>query len=225
MVRHNYAKQMENEEHTAKAVGRDLSISTKHSIEICRFLRSKALQKAKDNLNMVIAKKMAVPFKRFTEIPHRPGKLASGSYPQKASKEILKILEAAESNAQFKGLNTASLMIGHICAHKAGNQSHYGRRGRQMKRTHVEVILSEAPTENTKKKVKIAKEDTQPKNKADKTEVVEEAPKDEKKDAKKKEVQEEAKESKPEIKKEQPEKKEEAPKDNTEEKSNQEDQK
>ena len=144
MVRHNYATKLENEEHFAKAVGRTLPISTKHSIELSRFLRKKDLQRAKDMLNQVIAKKLPVPFKRFTEIAHKKGKgIASAKFPEKAAKEFLSLLNSVEANAQFKGLNTAGLIIDHICAHKAGKQMHYGRRGREMKKTHVEIIVKE----------------------------------------------------------------------------------
>ena len=155
MAKSNYAIASIDEEHAAKAIGRSLPISTKQSIEICRFIRKKNLQKAKEMLNKVIAKKTAIPFKRFTEIPHKKGKgIASGSYPEKASKEILRLLESAEANAQFKGINTSNLVINHICAHKAGNQPHYGRRGGTMKRTHVEVVVQEVAEKEKKPKKK-----------------------------------------------------------------------
>ncbi len=58
---------------------------------------------------------------------------------------MLKLLDAAEANAQFKGLNTSLLHIAHLCAHRAGAPVHPGRRGRTMKRTHVEVVVEEKP--------------------------------------------------------------------------------
>jgi large subunit ribosomal protein L22 len=158
MARHNYAMQMENEEHVAKAVGRALPISTKHSIEICSFIRKKPLKRAKEMLNRVIKKEMAVPFRRFTEIGHKPGKgIASGRYPEKAAGEILDLLDSVEANAQFKGLNTSNLFIEHICAHNAGKQMHSGRRGRRMKRTHIEVIVRETAKEEAKERKTQAK--------------------------------------------------------------------
>jgi large subunit ribosomal protein L22 len=155
MTKHNYAMQMENEEHIAKAVGRSLPISTKHCIEVCSFIRKKPLKLAKEMLNRVIKKEMAVPFRRFTEIGHKPGKgIASGRYPEKAAGQILDLLDSVEANAQFKGLNTSNLFIEHICAHRAGNQMHYGRRGRMMKKTSIEVIVRESKLEQKENKNK-----------------------------------------------------------------------
>lgn len=172
MTKHNYAVKMENQEHFAKAVGRSLPISTKHSIELTRFLRNKDLQKAKDMVSQIIAKKLPVPFKRFTEVAHKKGPVASGKFPEKAAVEVLKILNSVEANAQFKGLNTANLVIDHICAHKAAKQLHYGRRRGEMKRTHIEVVVKEVAKEE--KKDKKAKAEKKVETKENKTEKAEE---------------------------------------------------
>ncbi|MEE9525253.1 MAG: 50S ribosomal protein L22 [Candidatus Woesearchaeota archaeon] len=176
MSQHKYATKDLDAENSAKALGRTLAISTKQSVEICNLLRNKNLQKAKQILSDVIAEKIPVPYKRYDRgMGHKKGKLSVGRYPIKSSKGILSILESVEANAQFKGLNTGILVITHICAHKARNQPRYGRqRGRNMKRTHIEVVVQE---------------------KAEKKQ-------EEKKDAKVKEVKQEA--PKVEEKKEQP---------------------
>ena len=58
--------------------------------------------------------------------------------------EFIKLIESAEANAQFKGLNTSKLVISHISANKASKAWHYGRKSRRkMKRTNVEVIVEE----------------------------------------------------------------------------------
>lgn len=160
MAKYNYSVKGISPEHTATAVGRTLPISTKQSIEICSFIRNKSLQKAKALLNEVAAKKTAVPFKRFKAVGHRKGKLAAGRYPIKASKEILKLLESVEANAQFKGLSTANLVINHICAHKASRPWHYGRqRRRKMKRTNIEIIVKEQAIKKEEVKAKPKKEE------------------------------------------------------------------
>ncbi len=144
MTQHNYSTKIANPEHAAKAIGRSLPISTKQSVEICRFLRKKSLQRAKTILESVIVKKAAIPYKRYLhDVGHRPGKMAAGRYPIKSSREILALLNSIEANAQFKGLNTANLVITHINAHKASTPPHYGRRRRQTKRTHIEVVVEE----------------------------------------------------------------------------------
>jgi len=213
-------------ENSAKAVGTDLPISTKHAVEICRFIRKMNLEKAKKLLNDVAERKQAVPFKRFhQEIPHRKG-MGPGRYPKKASLGIVRILESAEANAQLKGLNTKRLVISHLRAHKASKPWHFGRwRGIKMKRTHVEVVLEEKAA-SKKEKEKAAKETPQPKEKkAPKDSVKEEKPKvqaekkpeqpAEKKEAPKQEAKQKVKQEKPQEKKEAPkeivEKKQESP--------------
>ena len=145
---HLYATPTYEKEHMARAVAVNLPISTKHSVEVCRSLRGKTLARAKAFLNQVIKMKEAVPMRRYHhELAHKTG-VGPGRYPVKVSLEILRLLESAESNAQFKGLNTAHLVVDHICAHKAGKQWHYGRhRGREMKRTIVEIIVTEQAQE------------------------------------------------------------------------------
>jgi large subunit ribosomal protein L22 len=117
------------------------------------------VETAKKRLNRVLTMKEAVPYKKFKEsISHRPG-IGPGKFPQKSSAAILALIEGAEANAQFKGLNVNSLVITHICAKKGSNAWHYGRKGgRHMKRTHVEIVLEEVEkTEKPKKKVREVK--------------------------------------------------------------------
>ena len=153
MPQYKYAFKAYNKELMARAVGRDVAISVKQAIEISNYLRNRKLAQAKMLLEKVIEKKQAVPFKRFTNaLGHRPGKMTSGRYPVKASQEFLNLLEAAESNAQIKGLNTSELQIIHLCAHKAHSPVHYGRHsGREFKRTHIELVLQETVTKEKPK--------------------------------------------------------------------------
>lgn len=141
-----YAYTTEVNEKRARAVGLNLPISTKQSIEICSFLRGKPVEKAKTVLKRVGEKQQAIPFTRFNwNVGHRRG-MASGRYPLRASAAILTIIESAEANAQFKGLTTKKLVLKQLCAQKAGQQYRFGRfRGRKAKRTHIEVIVEETP--------------------------------------------------------------------------------
>ena len=145
-------KQEYNKETMALVVGKALPISTKQSIEVCNFIRNKNVQKMKDYLNDVINMKKVVKFTRFNKgMGHKKG-VGPGRYPIKTSTEILRLLESAESNAQFKGLNSLNLVIGHIKADKASSAWHYGRqRRRKMKRTTVEIILTEKETKKVEK--------------------------------------------------------------------------
>jgi large subunit ribosomal protein L22 len=189
MAKHKYSFP-ENENH-ARAVGRDLGISTKISVEICGFLRGKPLGRAKKELKQVIEKKLAVPYKRYNkDTPHRT-KLGPGRFPGKASSAILNVLEGVTSNAQSKGLSTGKLGILHICAHKAHSPMKGGRnRGRQMKRTHIEVVVAETKIVKKDKKSKAVN--------SKKVQVKKETKKEEKKEEPKAEVKKEVKEQSPE---------------------------
>ena len=143
MVKINYAFKNFGSD-TAKAYGNSLDISTKTSINICNMLRGMTSEKALIKLQNVIDYKEAVPFTRFTDgVGHRRGKMASGRFPQKASKAFLALLNSAIANATNKGLSD-DLRIVHVCAHKASSPLHQGRqRRRAMKKTHVEIVLKE----------------------------------------------------------------------------------
>jgi large subunit ribosomal protein L22 len=147
----------ELKENMALAIGRDMSFSTKHAIEICNYLRYKRLKQAKDLLEKVIIKRKAIPFKRFTDgVGHKKGNITSGRYPIKASKDILKLLKQAESNASIKGLSTEDLTIRHLVANKASTPMRFGRHvRRKTKRTHIEVVVEEVAV---KKKIKSKQE-------------------------------------------------------------------
>ena len=152
----------------ARIVGRVLGISYKASIEICNTIRGKEAAKAKKILNDIISKKVPIRFSRFTNGAGHKKSVGPGKYPLKAAKEILKLVETAEANAQFQGLNTSNLKIVHISAQKGGNQWRYGRvRRRRMKRTTIEVVIEEGKKENKK----IAKEKLTEDSKVQKKEV------------------------------------------------------
>ena len=150
----NYTFRDYNNEHMARAVGMALPISFKQSTEICRFIKSRKVSDAKKILQGVIEKKIAIPFRVYNwDLGHKK-KIGPGRYPQKASQHFIKIIEAAEANAQFKGLNTSNLVLAHISAHNAGKTWHYGRKQRRkMKRTHLEIVVEEKSVANQDKKV------------------------------------------------------------------------
>lgn len=140
-------------EHCAIAKAQNISVSTKHSVEISNFLRYKSTGQAKKMLEEVIGFKRAVPFKRYNQdMPHRRGDMASGRYPQKAAKEFLKLVKVAEANAQVKGLNASSLKIVKLIANKASIPFSGGRHRRGTKRTHLEIMVREMSSKKDEKK-------------------------------------------------------------------------
>ncbi len=215
MTETKYAFQNLEKREVAKALGRNLSVSTKQSIEICRALRGKKLTAAKNFLNQVLLHKKAIPIKKnggWRDGSHKKG-MKQGGYFDKATKAILTLLESAENNAQSKGLNTGNLKIIHSCAHCANGPMRHGRhRGRQMKRTHVEIALAEDVVEKSKKsssKKKSSvknKEDVKKSSNSNKSDLTDK--KDKKQDNKKEVKLEKKEEKKSETKTEKDEKKE-----------------
>ena len=132
-------KKIKKEIVKARAVGKDLKISTKQAIAICSFIKNKNPTQAKNLLEQVIKKKLAVPMKG--QIAHKKNlqKLPSGRYPIKTSKEFIKLLNNLIANSTAKGLDAESLLI-NAKADKAPRpvkptRMAYGRK--RFKRTHV----------------------------------------------------------------------------------------
>ena len=139
-------------EKTVKASGRELRISPKHTREVCKTIKGMRLEKAKRYLERVIAKKQPVPFRRFTKkLGHRHGmqKAMVGKYPVKSAAHVLKVLESAEGNAEFKGLDLERLRVFHASAYpgiklKRAIPRAFGRSTPKNKTlTHVEIVLRE----------------------------------------------------------------------------------
>jgi large subunit ribosomal protein L22 len=136
---------------TAKASGRDLRISPKAAREVCAAIKGMTLDDAKEFLRQLIAKKKPVPFKRYSKkLPHRRGLPGAGRYPVKAARRILEVLESAEANADYKGLDLESLRVIHAAAYPGAKIRRYMPRafGRATPRfetlCHVEIVLEQA---------------------------------------------------------------------------------
>ncbi len=153
MAKIKYAYNEEaSEEKTAKSMGRSLKISPKHSIEICNAIRGMQLDEAKDYLDDVIEMRTPVPFKRHNKkVGHRRGLEGwpTGRYPVKAANHILNVLNNAQANAEYKGLDTENLRIIHISSHRGiiiqgWTPRAFGRASPfNTPTTHIQVILEE----------------------------------------------------------------------------------
>jgi large subunit ribosomal protein L22 len=157
MPKHNYSYQKEKE-HIVKAVGRNLDISPKESIEICNYVRGRPLNQAKMLLQQSIDFVRPVPIKRFSNgVGHKPG-MSAGRYYPKACESILKIIKSAEANAKNKGFNSADLKVAHISMQIGPKNWHHGRQRRSIaKNSHIEVVLEEIKGLSDKKDKKDAK--------------------------------------------------------------------
>ncbi len=130
-------------EHLASARSLNLPVSTKHSIEIAKAIRYKTTSYAKKYLEEVVDLKRAVEFRTFKRnVGHKAG-IASGRFPQKAARQFIKLVQAVEANAQFKGLNVEDLKIVKMVANLASIPSGGGRRRHKTKRTHLEIVVKE----------------------------------------------------------------------------------
>lgn len=141
-------------EKTVKASGRELRVSPKSAREVCKTIKGMMLTRAKRYLKDVMTKKKPVPFRRFKKKGgHRHGleKAFTGRYPVKTAKHILKILEGAEANGEYKGLDTERLRIIHASAYPGMKIKRYMPRafGRSSPKVetlcHIEVALEEQP--------------------------------------------------------------------------------
>ncbi|RLE82671.1 MAG: 50S ribosomal protein L22 [Thermoprotei archaeon] len=150
--RWNFSAQDLDPMRTAIASGRDLRISWKHAVEICRCIKGLKVEDAEKLLENVINMRRPIPFRRFhKKVAHRRQltKWPSGRWPVKAAKEILKVLKNAEANAEYKGLDTTRLWVVHAAAHKGLKIRKYIPRafGRAtpyfQQLVHVEIALME----------------------------------------------------------------------------------
>ena len=141
-------------EKTAKASGREARVSHKAAREICKTISGMMITQAKHYLGDVAAKKKPVPFRRYKKkAGHRHGieKAYAGRYPVKTAKRILNVIEAAQANAENKGLDTERLRIIHASAYPGMKNKRYTPRahGRTSPKfetlTHIEIALEEKP--------------------------------------------------------------------------------
>src|SRR3989449_10421973 len=95
---------------TVKCSGRQLRISPKASVEICRTIRGMKLSDAKKLLERVVDKKQAIAYRHYKkEVPHRrqlTEPCFAGRFPQKAAGRLLRRLEELEANAEYRNLDT-----------------------------------------------------------------------------------------------------------------------
>jgi len=116
--------------------GKDLKISTKHSIAICNYIKNKGIDTA--ILRLIEVEKMKKPVPMRGEIPHKKG-IMSGRYPVNAAKEFIKLLKSLKSNAIVNELELEKYKL--ACMPNLASRP-YRRGGRmKFKRTHVQLKL------------------------------------------------------------------------------------
>jgi large subunit ribosomal protein L22 len=135
---------------TAKAYGYELHCSQKDSMNLAYALKGMNTVKAKDFLKEIIDMKRPLPtifHKR--KRAHQKG-IGPGSFPEKAAKFMLKVIENAENNAEYKGFDSENMKIIHISAYQGriirGIMPRAQGRATDKNRTttNIEVIIEEA---------------------------------------------------------------------------------
>jgi len=141
--------QTSDPETTSRALGKELGVSPKHCREVCKELKGMKVEDAKKYLQGVIELKIPVPFTRFKMYLNPKRKVGPARFPKNAAKAILKVLESAQSNAEYKGLEADNMKVRLAAASRGRIQKSYMPRaqGRSTpwndQTTNIEIVLEE----------------------------------------------------------------------------------
>jgi large subunit ribosomal protein L22 len=134
---------------TAKAYGYELHCSIKDSINLAHAIRGMKTEDAKNYLEKIASMKQPLPaIFHKQKVAHQKG-VGSGNYPQKAATYLLKTIENAENNAEYKGFDVENMKISHVSAYsgrtlKGMTPRAHGRATNKNKKTaNIEIILEE----------------------------------------------------------------------------------
>ncbi|MCI4438877.1 50S ribosomal protein L22 [archaeon] len=146
------AEALGKEENIVKGSLREVRISPKDSVEIAKWLKGLSLAEARERLQGVIEKRIAVPYKRHNKkVPHRRGllKYYAGRYPVKAASKVLSLVQSMISEAENRNLDIEKLRIVHASAYGGRKIKRYMPRafGRASPKfstlTHFELVAKE----------------------------------------------------------------------------------
>ncbi len=151
MARKGYSTVFDAEK-TAASRGKDVHCSPKASRNIMLAIKGMRLEEAKVFLDEVTEKKRPLPMLvRKRKIKHRRGAgIGPAAYPVKAAGRVLRILENAQNNAEYKDLETENLRILHASAYRGETIVKFKPRaqGRATARceqtTNMEIVLGES---------------------------------------------------------------------------------
>jgi large subunit ribosomal protein L22 len=136
---------------SARAV--NLDCHHKHCYHIAKAIRGMNVETAINYLEDVVDKKRAIPYQRRsrkgrggnTMAGHRKGKMGPGKFPNKASKEFIKLINSAMDNARqrFDTIDPEDMVITHVAAHRGQVSTNWRprARGRATPSNHYQVNL------------------------------------------------------------------------------------
>jgi len=149
MPQFSYAFQNFEKTKHVRASSRETDISHKHAREVCVAIKGMYLNKAKEYLENVVALKQPVPYRRYkNEVAHRSQLqgFPAGRYPVKTAKEVLRLLDNLEANAEYKGMDLDRLAIVHASAYpgvkiRRFTPRAYGRNSPKYNSlVHIEIV-------------------------------------------------------------------------------------
>ena len=133
----------------ARARGIEVPISPKKTYEVLNAIRGLPVERARTVLTDAIEMRRAIPFRRYNqETAHHTG-VGPGRYATKVARNVLKILESAEKNAEYESLDVDRLYVkvaasarGRI--RKASMPRAHGRATPWNEQTtNIEIVLAE----------------------------------------------------------------------------------
>ena len=141
-------REVEKKIEKEKAVvnGKNLGVSKKQAMAVCRFIKGKSIGQSIKELEDITKMKKALPMKG--EIPHRKG-MMSGRYPIKTCMAFIRLLKSLEANCNINSIEEPQ-----IYQAKANDASRPYRRfgSRRFKRSHIYIeARSRAVKEENKK--------------------------------------------------------------------------
>lgn len=135
-------KQIKNEG-TVVVRGRNLPISTKKAMAICKLLKGKKIESSIKFLEEVAKMKKGISLDKREVLKVKKGP----KHPIKTIEPFVKMLKNLNANASVKGIDASKLVL-MAKADRAPRPQRPGARLRKFKRTHV---LIEGRVEETKK--------------------------------------------------------------------------
>jgi large subunit ribosomal protein L22 len=138
-----------DQDKTAKAYGYELHCSRKDSMNLAYVIRGMKTEQAKKYLKEIIDLKRSLPAVFHNGKLSHQKSTGPASFPQKAARYMLKVLENAENNAEYKGFNPEDMKITHVSAYggriiKGIMPRAQGRAtDKNTRTTNIEMIIEE----------------------------------------------------------------------------------
>ncbi|UCH71540.1 MAG: 50S ribosomal protein L22 [Thermoplasmatales archaeon] len=134
---------------TAKAYGYELHCSVKDSMNLAYAIKNMKTTNAKNYLQDIMSMKRPLPTIFHKRKRAHQKKIGPGSYPEKAAKYMLKTLENAENNAEYKGFDPENMKITHVSVYSGRvirgimPRAHGRATNKNKKTANIEIIIEE----------------------------------------------------------------------------------